>query len=186
MSVSVVSDADHGPNKPRQPAARPDTANWPLSLPRVAGTLEIVPCTISDASEFVSQYHRHHKPPQGGLFAIGCALDGEIVGVAIVGRPVARGNDDQWTAEVTRLASDGTSNVCSKLYRACWNSARAMGYKRLLTYTLSTEPGASLRGAGFKLLGTVPGRSWSTKSRPRVDRHPMQDKFRWEINSKAP
>ena len=153
----------------------------PRPVPSEALMLEIVPCTISDAKEFVAQHHRHHKPPQGGLFAIGCALDDKIVGVAIVGRPVARRNNDGWTAEVTRLATTGERNVCSKLYRACWRAASNMGYKRLLTYTLTDEPGASLRGAGFRLVGTTPGGSWSSKSRPRADRHPLQEKFRWEI-----
>jgi hypothetical protein len=145
--------------------------------------LEIVPMNISDAKEFVAQYHRHHLPPVGALFAIGAAADGVIVGAAIVGRPVARGSNDGWTAEVTRLATTGQRNACSMLYRACWRAARSMGYKRLVTYTLATELGGSLRGAGFKCLGTVPGRTWSCTSRPRVDRHPTQDKFRWECSA---
>lgn len=143
---------------------------------------EIVPCSISDAQEFVDQHHRHHRAPQGALFAVAAAEAGEIVGVAIVGRPVARGLQDGWTAEVTRLTTTGTRNACSMLYRACWRAAYAMGYRRLVTYTLATEPGSSLRGAGFKLVGTVQGRSWSCKARPRVDRHPTQDKFRWEMS----
>ena len=144
--------------------------------------MEIVPCTISDAKEFVAQHHRHHRPPQGALFAIGVSDGEEMIGVALVGRPVARRLDDGWTVEVTRLATrDGTPNACSMLYRACWRAASNMGYKRLVTYTLATEPGASLRGAGFRLVGTTPGGSWSVKSRPRVDKHPLQEKFRWEI-----
>ena len=148
--------------------------------------MEIVPCTISDAKEFVTQHHRHHGAPQGALFAIGCAVEGEVVGVAIVGRPVARRLDDGWTAEVTRLATrEGIPNACSKLYRACWRIVSIMGYKRLVTYTLATETGASLRGAGFRLVGTTPGRSWSVRSRPRVDKHPLQEKMRWEIGATA-
>jgi hypothetical protein len=142
--------------------------------------------TISDAKEFVAQHHRHHKPPQGALFAIGAALDGEIVGAAIVGRPVARRSDDGWTAEVTRLATIGQRNACSMLYRACWRASAAMGYRRLVTFTFATEPGASLRGAGFRLLGTTPGKSWSVKSRPRVDRHPLQIRLRWEMTANNP
>ncbi len=136
--------------------------------------------SISDAQEFVAQHHRHHKAPVGAVFAIGAAAYGEVVGVAIVGRPVARGLQDGWTAEVTRLTTTGAMNACSMLYRACWRAASAMGYRRLVTYTLATEKGGSLRGAGFTLVGQVQGRSWSCASRPRVDRHPTQDKFRWE------
>lgn len=143
----------------------------------------VVPMTISDAKEFVAQHHRHHKPPQGALFAVGLSEGQEIIGAAIVGRPVARRSDDGWTAEVTRLATLGQKNACSILYRACWRAASAMGYRRLITFTLASEPGASLRGAGFRLVGTSPGKSWSVKSRPRVDKHPLQEKLKWELTT---
>lgn len=142
--------------------------------------LELVPLNLGEARAFVDQVHRHHKAPLGGLFAIGAAREGVVVGVAIIGRPVARGNADTWTAEVTRLASDGSKNVCSFLYGAAWRAARAMGYRRLITYTLQTEPGTSLRAAGWKCVAEVHGRSWNFVCRPRVDKQPVQDKFRWE------
>jgi len=145
--------------------------------------LELVPCTISDASAFVAQHHRHHKPPQGGLFAVAVGFGEEVVGVAIVGRPVARGLGDGWTAEVTRLATTGERNACSMLYRAAWRACRALGYRRLVTYTLASEAGSSLRGAGFAEVGRVTGRSWSCPSRPRVDKHPTQEKIRWEVSA---
>jgi len=144
-------------------------------------TLEVVPMTLTEAKAYVAEHHRHHGPPQGGLFAIG-ASDGEsIVGVVVVGRPVARLADNGWTVEVTRLASDGTKNVCSMLYRAAWRAARAMGYRKLITYTLRTEPGSSLKAAGFELVGAVTKRSWNTPSRPRVDKHELQERVKWEI-----
>lgn len=142
--------------------------------------MEIVPCTITDAKAFVSQVHRHHKPPQGGLFAVAVAVDGVVVGVAIIGRPVSRHMDDGWTAEVTRVATDGTGNACSKLYGAASKAALALGYKKIITYTLDSEPGSSLRGAGWRCLGTAGGGSWDCKSRPRVDKHPTQMKMKWE------
>jgi hypothetical protein len=145
-----------------------------------AVVIEIVPTTLSDAHQFVRQHHRHHRPPPGGIFAIACSNDGIICGVAIVGRPVARGNQNGWTVEVTRVATDGTKNACSMLYGACWRTARALGWRRLITYTLQSEPGTSLRAAGWKIVGEVKGRSWSCPSRPRVDRHPLQAKFKWE------
>lgn len=145
--------------------------------------LEIVPMTISDACEYVRRVHRHHAPPVSGLFAIGAASGEEIVGCVIVGRPVARRLQDGWTCEVTRLATDGTRNACSMLYRAAWRAARAMGYRRLTTFILDTEPGTSLIAAGFKCIGSTPGKSWSVPSRPRIDRHPLQKKMRWELNA---
>jgi len=147
--------------------------------------LRIVPCTIGDARAYVRQYHRHHPPPVSGLFAVAVAEGERIRGVAVVGRPVARGLDDGWTAEVTRVATDGVKNGCSMLYGAAWRAARALGWQRLVTYTLETEPGTSLRAAGWRAVGEVRGRSWSCKSRPRVDRHPTQAKIRWEAPDAA-
>ncbi len=143
--------------------------------------LSLVPLTQSDAKAFVKQYHRHHQPPVGSIFQIGVAQDEQVVAVAMVGRPVARMLQDGYTAEVTRLASDGTKNACSMLYAACWRAARAMGYRRLITYILDTEPGTSLTAAGFTCIGKCGGGLWSCPSRPRVDKHPTQMKLRWEV-----
>lgn len=142
--------------------------------------MTIVPLTLREARAYVDQVHRHHRAPQGGLFAIGAAEDDRIVGCVIVGKPVARMNDDDYTAEVTRLATDGSRNACSLLYAAAWRACRAMGYRRLITYTLATEPGTSLRAAGWRVVGEVKGASWHRDSRPRVDKHPTQGKLRWE------
>ena len=148
----------------------------------VVGRLEIVPINIGDARETVRRVHRTHAPPTGGLFAVGLSWNGEIVGAAIVGRPVSRAlQDDQWTAEVLRVAvQEGHPNGCSMLLGACWRAARALGWRRLVTYTLDTEPGSSLRAAGWREVNRVPARSWSCASRPRIDHMPMQDKIRWE------
>lgn len=147
-------------------------------------SLRIVPCDFDEACAFVARHHRHHRPPAGAKFAIAAADGaGAVVGVAIVGRPVARGLDDGLTLEVTRVATDGTRNACSTLYGACRRAAFALGYRRLVTYTLATEPGSSLRGAGWKVVGEVRGRSWDCPSRPRVDKHPTQAKLRWEVSA---
>ena len=139
------------------------------------------PISMVAAREFIARTHRHHKPPLSGLFAVGCADENGLVGVAIIGRPVARLNQDGWTAEVTRLATDGTRNTCSMLYGAAWRACRALGYRRLITYTLASENGGSLRASGWREIGRVTGRSWSTPSRPRTDNHPTEDKVRWEM-----
>jgi hypothetical protein len=144
-------------------------------------TLEVSPLTLKEACLFVKRTHRHHKPPQGGLFAIGAAQGDEIVGVVIIGRPVSRMLSDGFTAEVTRLATDGSRNACSMLYAAAWRACRAMGYRKLITYILGDEPGTSLRAAGWKCVGEAGGGNWSRKSRPRVDEHPTQRKLRFEI-----
>jgi len=143
-------------------------------------TLEIIPMVLLEANSFVRLHHRHHKPVPGAKFCIGLS-DGESVrGVAIVGRPVARNSDDGWTLEVNRCCTDGVKNGCSMLYGAAWKAARALGYRKLITYTLQEEGGASLRGSGWKCLGLAGGGNWNTKSRPRVDTDIQQMKFKWE------
>lgn len=146
--------------------------------------MKVVPITIKAANAFVLAHHRHNKPTQGGRFAIG-AIDGDrMVGVAIVGRTLARMLHDDLTAEVTRLAvCDGApDNACSFLYGACRRIWATMGGQRLVTYTLTTESGASLRGAGWKKAGeTATGQQWGRKDRPREDQAIVgQQKFRWE------
>lgn len=142
-------------------------------------SLSVVPCTIREARVFVGRHHRHHRAPVGALFALAVASAGKVVGVALVGRPVARGLQDGETAEVTRVCVlDGHPNACSKLYGAAWRAARALGWRRLVTYTLPEESGASLR-----LLGQRGGGSWSCPSRPRTDAHPTQTKLCWEATT---
>lgn len=143
-------------------------------------TLSIVPISFSEANEFVRRYHRHHRPPVGCKFCVAVAAGGVVVGVAQVGRPVARGLDDGWTLEVNRLCTSGHRNACSMLYAAAWRAARALGFRKLITYTLQEEGGASLRAAGWRVVGKSAGGSWDCPSRPRVDTHPLQGKLRWE------
>ena len=155
-----------------------------LSYPgSIVKRLIITPITLRDANEYVRQHHRHHRPARGCRFCIAVAIEGEemVCGVAIVSRPVARGLQDGWTAEIVRVATDGTPNACSALYGACWRAAKAMGFRRLITYTLPEEGGASLRGAGWRVVAErCGGRSWACPSRPRVDHYPLQEKLRWE------
>lgn len=144
------------------------------------GRLSIIPCELREANEFVRRHHRHHKPVPGHKFSIACVEGERVCGVAIVGRPVARMSDDGMTLEVNRVATDGTPNACSALYGAARRAAFALGYRRLVTYTLPSEGGASLRGAGWKLFGEAGGGKWTRPSRPRVDMHPTQAKLLWE------
>jgi hypothetical protein len=142
--------------------------------------LEIVPIELAEANEFVRLHHRHHGKVVGHKFSIGLSDGESIIGVAIVSRPVARGLDDGMTLEVTRCCTNGVKNGCSKLYSAAWKATRALGYSKLVTYTLSDESGISLSAAGWKLVAKTAGGSWSCKNRPRVDKHPLQEKLRWE------
>jgi hypothetical protein len=140
----------------------------------------IVPIDLSEANTFVKEHHRHHGKVVGHKFSIGLSDGERIRGVAIIGRPVARGLDDGMTLEVTRCCTDGIPNGCSKLYSAAWRAVKAMGYTKMVTYTLKDESGVSLTSAGWKVVAKTKGGSWSCKGRPRIDKHPLQGKLRWE------
>lgn len=143
--------------------------------------LRATPVDLATANAFVADRHRHHPPVVGHKFSIGAQRDGEIVGVVIVGRPVSRIRDDGNTLEVTRLCTDGSSNVCSFLYGKAARAAFAMGFDRIGTYTLPDEGGASLRAAGWTLIGERGGGEWSTPSRPRqAMKSPTGQKWLWE------
>lgn len=144
--------------------------------------LEIQPVTLREANAFIKAHHRHHPGVRGCLFCVGVNDGLELVGVAVVGRPVSRILQDDWTAEVTRLCvlPEAPMGGPSKLLAACRKAAMAIGYRRLVTYTLPEEGGASLRGAGWALAGAAGGGSWNRAGRPRVDLHPTQQKLRWE------
>jgi hypothetical protein len=145
-----------------------------------AERLELIPLTLDEANAFVAAHHRHHRPVVGAKFCIGAAEGDTVHGVVIVGRPVARFLDDGWTLEVTRLCTDGVKDGCSKLYGAARRATFALGFRRLITYTLPEEGGASLRAAGWRLIGERGGGTWNRRSRPRVDTHPLQAKLLWE------
>ena len=146
-------------------------------------SLSLFPIPLDEANAFVAQHHRHHQPVVGHKYSIGCESDGDVVGVAIVGRPVARGLDDGRTLEVTRCCTDGTKTACSMLYGAEWRAAKAMGYRRMVTYVLASESGGSVAASGWEEVFSSPGGSWSTPSRPRVDKHPLQKKLRFEVTA---
>jgi hypothetical protein len=146
--------------------------------------LTIVPCHLSNANTFIQRHHRHHGPLRFHKFSVAVADENGVTrGVAIVGRPVSRALDDGWTLEVSRVATDGVRNGCSMLYGACRRAAFALGYRRLITYVLCTEPGTSLRAAGWTYAGEIRGKPWNTPGRRRVDKHPIVNKHRWEAKA---
>lgn len=143
---------------------------------------------LAEANAYVAMHHRHSRPVLSARFSIGIT-DGEAIrGVAICGRPVARSLQDGWTLEVNRLATDGATNGCSMLYGACWRAAVALGYNRLVTYTLDVEGGASLRASGWTRVAELPARAgWDADSRPRDnDLYLSSDRVRWEKGKPTP
>ena len=129
--------------------------------------MRIVPLDLKTANAYVAQHRRHHRPTNGHKFSVGIENRGALVGVAICGKPVARHLDDGKTLEVRRVCTDGTPNACSMLYGASARIAREMGYERIITYTLSSEPGTSLKASGWICEGDAGGGTWDRPSRPR-------------------
>jgi L-amino acid N-acyltransferase YncA len=144
--------------------------------------LKIVHLELKDANTLVEQWHRHHKPVVGHRFSIGVENDGRLCGACIVGRPVARMVDYKQVVEVTRLVTDGTKNACSLLYAAAARAAKELGYKRIQTYILDSEPGTSLIAAGWTFEGMTATRDRNWNDGQRKDRRedqPMVPKQRW-------
>lgn len=145
--------------------------------------MKAVPLTFRQAKDFISKHHRHHKPPVGWKFGIGAMKDGELVGVVVVSRPVARMLDDGKTCEVTRLCSDGSRNVCSFLYASARKAALCMGYETIITYILESESGTSLKASGWTFERMAGGGSWSRPSRGREDKAPLERKQLWKATA---
>lgn len=157
-----------------------------MKRPESQSKLTIVPIGFDEMKTFVDRHHRHRLPPSGWKFGMAVANDrGEIVGVCSIGRPVARHQDDGWTLEVTRCCTDGTDNASSALYGAAWRATKALGYRRLITYTLLSESGSSLRGSGYRCVGKRRSYTWNSPSRPRVQRYPVEPKLLWEKGGDA-
>ena len=142
--------------------------------------IKLRPLTLKEANELIGRLHRHHKPVVGHRFTIGAEKDGVLVGAAVTGRPTARMTEQYRTAEVTRLVTDGTPHVCSKLYAASARAAEAMGYDSIQTFILEDEPGTSLKAAGWEFIDWSGGGDWNSPSRGgrRIDQ-PMVRKQKW-------
>lgn len=140
--------------------------------------MKIRPITFRQACDFVAEHHRHHRPTVGCKFCVGLYDNDKLVGVAICGRPVGRNLDDGFTCEVNRLCTDGTYNACSMLYGACCRVAKEMGYKKIITYILESENGASLKASNFICEGKAGGVKWNG-IRDTGQSYPHEMKTRW-------
>ena len=166
--------------------------------------IELTPISIRDAKKFVTENHRHNKAPVGAKFCIGVNERWEewnpfmgrtvkyerLVGVAMCGRPISASLQDGFTAEVLRVCTleDSPKNCCSMLYSACWKAWKAMGGKRILTYTLQKEYGASVKSAGWEIVAESEPTSWNRpqNGRPRKEQEIYKErKYRWENKTKS-
>ena len=140
--------------------------------------MDIRPVTFRQASDYINQYHRHHRATVGCKFCIGLYENEKLIGCAVCGRPVSRYLDDGLTCEINRVCTDGTRNACSMLYGACCRTAKAMGYRQIITYTLESESGTSLKASNFLDDGIAGGKIW-TGNRKRNNGVPQEKKRRW-------
>lgn len=156
-------------------------------------SLHVAPCSAAEANDYVKTVHRHNGTLPTSIFRVLVHDDERIVrGVAIAGAPKARMLMTPGTLEVSRVATDGSRNACSMLYGACTRAARALGYRRLVTYTLEIEAGASLRASGWSLTSRTKAESWSRRQAAKgnpdyVDGHDaVTNKWRSEIQMGEP
>jgi len=141
-----------------------------------------IPITLTDANAFVKKHHRHSIPTRGHKFSVGCELEGVLVGVAICGRPIARLADTGRTLEILRVATDGTKHANSFLYGLVKRIARQFGFDKIITYTLESESGSSLRAVGAKPESKVRAAEWSRPSRGRQSQKVYKEnKIRWKL-----
>jgi hypothetical protein len=146
----------------------------------------VVPLSFDQACAMVAGFHRHHRPPRGHKFSIGAARGGEVVGAAMVGRPVARLLQDGKTLEVTRcVVLEGVRHACGFLYAAARRATFALGYDRLVTYNQAGESGSSLRAAGWRVVAQRPARpGWNMPSRPRsATGNEWVERTLWEVSA---
>jgi hypothetical protein len=147
--------------------------------------LEVAPVDWATVKAFVHDHHRHCKRPAGWRFGAGVMNGSDLLGVVVVGRPVARMLDQKRIVEVNRLCiredlPQGLEwNACSLLYGWAAREAKRRGFERIITYTLASEPGTTLTAAGWTAESFTPGRRWDSPSRPRGDNTPTEDKVRW-------
>ena len=145
------------------------------------------PIELKQAQAFINQLHRHHAAAIRDKFRIAAKQPGGgIVGVAQVGRPIARKLCDGYTLEVLRLCTNGEKDVCSFLYSRCARIAREMGYKKIITYILESEPGTSLKASGWKREDeNCGGATWANCKRSKEREKAQQTTF-LEVKQKYP
>lgn len=153
-----------------------------------ADGISLTPVTMAEARAFVAAHHRHNEPPVTARFCVGVSQGGELVGVGIAGLPKSRMLMDGRTLEVVRTCTTGAKNANSMLYGALARAAKALGYARLITYTLESESGSSLRAAGWVVESIRPtSKAWTHYGTANVEtptlfgtrKHPTGPKIRW-------
>ncbi len=149
----------------------------------------VVPMTLKESNEFVDKYHSHNKRVQGYKFAIGAIYQDKLVGVAICGRPISATLDNKKTIELLRscVLNDAPKNTNSFLYGRSWRVAEAMGYEKMITYTLMKEQASACKAIGMKIVGQTKDstKAWAHKEKKdgiirKTQKIYKELKYRWE------
>ena len=150
----------------------------------MAKYLSCIPLTLKDANKFVKEFHRHNKDCRGHRFSIGAIYKDELVGVAIIGRPIARKLDQKLIAEVLRncVKPAAPKGTCSFLYSKAIQVWQVLGGKKVITYTLETEKGSSLKAVSFKNVSKTPvfKYGWTNRKNRILPETQKVRKVRWE------
>jgi hypothetical protein len=128
----------------------------------------IAPIPLSVANDFVKKYHRHNDERKIHKFSLGLYKKSEdkdiLIGVAICGSPTGISYNGKSFLEVYRVCVTEANNSCSMLYGRCTRIAKELGYEKLITYTLKTEPGTTVKASGFELeTDEAGGKKWTGK-----------------------
>ena len=149
--------------------------------------LSVIPLSLKEANEFVTKHHRHNKKCTGHKFSIGAEYQGRLVGVVIVGRPVARKLDNKFTLEINRncVLDDAPKGTCSFLYAKAIKIWQTMGGKKIITYTLENESGSSLKAVRFNKDTTIrifkKNTGWTTRKNRVWQKVQSIPRIRWSI-----
>jgi hypothetical protein len=148
--------------------------------------LDLRPVAFAEAAAFVDEHHSHNSRPRGWKFGHAVFNGNDLVGVLMAGRPVSAALQKQGCLEINRNCVKTTfpaglaKNAASMLYGQACREGFKRGYQRIVTYSLASERGTSLRAAGFVPVARTRGGSWNRTNRPRQDKSSTEPKLRWE------
>ena len=144
---------------------------------------KFVSIELKNANRFIAQFHRHNKPVIRAKFQIGLMESEELIGIGIVGRPIARMLSNGKTVEILRTCiKEGYPNACSMIYARLKRISQLLGYEKVITYTLQKESQSSLKALGASIVAEVKPQDWNRKNRRRSSQPVYKEsKYRWEI-----
>ena len=138
------------------------------------------------AKKFIEKNHSHLHTPSTWICHVAVADSGRLCCVAVLNRPCARLLCDGKTAEVGRVASDGTPHAASKALSAITRVAALLGFGRIVSYTLLGEAGTTYVSCGYVATAVSAGGKWARGGETRTrESQQLGAKVRWEFGPLA-